>query len=119
MRLFERHAQGIALTAGGASSLEACRPALAQLADADEQARARTTQARGTVVVGVQPVIAQECLTAALPRFAAMYPDIQLDIRYFMRVTECGCSWISRRSSSATSRCSARTTRRRRPGPAG
>jgi DNA-binding transcriptional LysR family regulator len=39
-------------------------------------------------VVGVQPVIAQECLTAALPRFAAMYPDIQLDIRYFMRVTE-------------------------------
>jgi len=88
IRLFERHAQGVALTAGGASYLEACHPALAQLADADEQARARTAQARGTVVVGVQPVIAQECLTAALPRFAAMYPDIQLDIRYFMRVTE-------------------------------
>jgi LysR family transcriptional regulator for bpeEF and oprC len=88
MRLFERHAQGIALTTGGASYLEACHPALAQLADADEQARARTAQARGTVVVGVQPVIAQEWLTAALPRFAAMYPEILLDIRYFMRVTE-------------------------------
>ena len=88
MRLFERHAQGLALTAGGASYLDACHPALAQLTDADEQARARTAQARGTVVVGVQPVIAQECLTAALPRFAAMYPEIQLDIRYFMRVTE-------------------------------
>ena len=88
MRLFERHAQGLALTAGGASYLEACRPALAQLADADEQARARTAQARGTVVVGVQPVIAQEWLTAALPRFASMYPEILLDIRYFMRVTE-------------------------------
>ena len=88
IRLFERHAQGLGLTAGGASYLEACRPVLAQLADADEQARARTAQARGTVVVGVQPVIAQECLTAALPRFAAMYPEIQLDIRYFMRVSE-------------------------------
>jgi LysR family transcriptional regulator, regulator for bpeEF and oprC len=38
--------------------------------------------------LGVQPVIAQECLTAALPRFNALYPDIQLDVRYFMRPTE-------------------------------
>ncbi len=42
----------------------------------------------GTVVVGVQPIIAQEWLTPALPRFNALYPDVQLDIRYFMRPIE-------------------------------
>ncbi|MDF3837596.1 LysR family transcriptional regulator [Cupriavidus basilensis] len=85
--LFERHARGLALTAAGRHYLEACRPALAQLAAADEQVVTATSQARGTVVVGIQPVIAQECLTAALPRFRSMYPDIELDVRYFMRVT--------------------------------
>src|SRR4051794_36440325 len=69
LTLFERHAQGLALTAGGASYLEACRPALAQLADADEQATAAMSRVSGTVVVGVQPIIAQECLTPMLPRF--------------------------------------------------
>jgi LysR family transcriptional regulator, regulator for bpeEF and oprC len=88
MRLFERSAQGLALTAGGTAYLEACRPALAQIADADEQASALTSGVRGTVVVGVQPVIAQECLTQALPRFNALYPEIQLDVRYFMQPTE-------------------------------
>jgi DNA-binding transcriptional LysR family regulator len=88
LTLFERHAHGLALTAGGASYLEACRPALDQLAAADEQANAATSRVSGTVVVAVQPVIAQECLTAALPRFMALYPDIQLDIRYYMRPAE-------------------------------
>jgi LysR family transcriptional regulator for bpeEF and oprC len=85
LTLFERHAHGLALTAGGASYLEACRPALDQLAGADEQASASRSRASGTVVVGVQPIIAQEWLTPALPRFNVMHPDIQLDIRYFMR----------------------------------
>jgi DNA-binding transcriptional LysR family regulator len=88
LTLFERHAHGLALTAGGASYLEACRPALEQLAAADEQANASTTRVSGTVVVGVQPIIAQECLTPVLPRFSALYPEVQLDIRYFMRPFE-------------------------------
>jgi len=88
LKLFERHAHGLALTAGGAAYLEACRPALDQLAMADEQASAASSRVSGTVVVGVQPVIAQEWLTPALPRFQAMYPEIQLDMRYFMRPIE-------------------------------
>jgi LysR family transcriptional regulator, regulator for bpeEF and oprC len=87
-RLFERNAHGLALTAGGANYLEACTPALGQLAQADEVARAATSRARGTVVVGVQPVIAQERLSAELPRFLALYPDIKLDVRYFLRPTD-------------------------------
>jgi LysR family transcriptional regulator, regulator for bpeEF and oprC len=86
--LFERHPRGLALTAGGSAYLEACGPALAQLAAADEQARAATSRVSGTVVLGVQPVIAQECLTPALPRLHALYPEIQLDVRLFMRPTE-------------------------------
>jgi len=88
LRLFERHAHGLALTAGGSAYLDACRPALTILADADEQASAVSSRARGTVVVGVPTVIAQQCLTAALPRFNALYPDIQLDLRLITGVSE-------------------------------
>ncbi len=88
VRLLERHPKGIALTAAGAGYLDACRGALAQLAEADEVATASLSRSHGTVVIGVQPVIAQECLTAALPRFNMLYPEIQLDVRLFMRPTE-------------------------------
>jgi LysR family transcriptional regulator for bpeEF and oprC len=88
VRLFERHAHGLGLTASGASYLQACQPALAMLAEADAYASATNNRARGTVVVGVQPVIAQECLTPALPRFNALYPDIQLDIRSLKGTSE-------------------------------
>ena len=88
VRLFERSAQGLALTSAGAGYLEACRPVLAQLAEADAQAGASAARASGTVVVGTQTVIAQECLTRALPRFNALYPQIQLDIRCCHRVTD-------------------------------
>jgi LysR family transcriptional regulator, regulator for bpeEF and oprC len=84
-RLFDRRAGGLALTASGVAYLEACRPALAMLSEADQQVAAALSQrARGTVVVGVQPVIAQECLTAALPRFNALFPEIQIDLRYML-----------------------------------
>ena len=88
VRLFDRHAHGLSLTSGGTAYLEACQPALDQLAIADELAIANTAAVCGTVVVGVQPVIALECLTAQLPRFMALYPEIQLDVRYFMHPSE-------------------------------
>ena len=89
VKLFERRAQGLTLSAGGVAYLETCKPALAMLDEAEQQAMATaSSRARGTIVVGVQPVIAQECLTPALPRFNAMYPEIQLDIRFLMRITE-------------------------------
>ena len=94
VQLFERTARGLTLTAGGASYLEACAPALAQLTDADEQARALAVRLKGTLVVGVQHVIARGCLTAALPRFHACHPDIELDVRDFQQVTEAQMSGV-------------------------
>ena len=88
VQLLERHATGVTPTVAGQAFMESCRPALVQLDDAVEQASASALRVQGTVVVGVQPVIAQEVLTAALPRFCALYPDIQLDVRYFMRMAE-------------------------------
>ena len=87
-RLFERTAHGLALTANGESYLEACRPLLAELAEADEVIGASSNRARGTVVVGVQHVLAYHCLVPALPRFHALYPDIRIDVHDFNRVAE-------------------------------
>jgi DNA-binding transcriptional LysR family regulator len=88
VKLFDRTAQGLTLTAEGVRYLEACGPAMAQLDAADERLRESTLRPKGTVVVGVQHVIARGCLTAALPRFHARYPDIEIDIRDFQRVSD-------------------------------
>lgn len=88
LTLLERRAKGVALTAAGSVYLEAGRPALAQLAEAEERAAASASQVQGTLVLAIQPIIAQEVLTAALPRFCAMYPDIQLDVRFFIRMAD-------------------------------
>ena len=87
-KLFDRTARGLTLTAEGARYLDACGPALTQLDDADERLRGSMLRPKGTVVVGVQHVIARGCLTAALPRFHARYPEIELDVRDFQRVTD-------------------------------
>jgi DNA-binding transcriptional LysR family regulator len=87
-KLFDRTARGLTLTAEGSRYLEACAPALAQLDDADERLRGSMQRPKGTVVIGVQHVIARGCLTAALPRFHARHPDIEIDVRDFQRVTD-------------------------------
>ena len=88
VKLFERSARGMTLTTAGASYLEACTPALTQLREADEDTRGLTVRSKGTVVVGVQHVIARGCLTAALPRFHSRFPDIALDVRDIRRATD-------------------------------
>ena len=88
VQLFERSSHGLTLTAAGGSYLDACLPALEQLTAADEQTRASVALSPGTLVIGVQHVIADGRLTRALPRFHARYPEITLDIREFQRVTE-------------------------------
>lgn len=87
-QLFERTAQGLALTASGESYLETCRPLLDELAEADEVVAASTARLRGTIVVGTQHVLAYHCLLPALPAFHARHPEIRLDVRDFHRFTD-------------------------------
>jgi len=86
--LFERHARGLSLTSGGATYLELCKPGMAQLVQADELLSASARDLRGTVVVGVQHIVASRYLVAALPTFMLRYPDIRIDMRDFTRATE-------------------------------
>lgn len=85
--LFERSARGLSLTPHGEVYLEQCRPAVETLGDAEEQMRASVSRPRGALVVGVQHLIAKSVLAAALPRFHAHYPDVQLDLRDNTQVT--------------------------------
>lgn len=78
--LFERSAQGLALTAAGEAYLESCTPAVRALDELDDQVRNAGTRPRGTVVLGVQPVAAR-ALLSLLERFRARHPEIQLDLR--------------------------------------
>lgn len=79
--LFERKAQGLALTSSGELYLEACQPLLHQLAAADDVLRDEAAAIRGTVVVGAPQMLAQHCLLPALPRLHARHPDLQIDVR--------------------------------------
>jgi DNA-binding transcriptional LysR family regulator len=83
VKLFERTPRGLTLTGAGAGYLDACLPALQQLADAEAQLRAARQEVAGTVVVGVHNIVARELLSPALPRFRALYPRIELDLRDF------------------------------------
>jgi DNA-binding transcriptional LysR family regulator len=85
--LFERSPRGMVLTAGGQAYLERCAPAMEALAQADDQARASSSRPRGSVIVGVQHLVAMSILSEALPRFRARYPDIQLDLRNVTQLT--------------------------------
>jgi len=86
--LFDRTAQGMRLTAAGAGYLKDCGPALEQLLGAEERTRTAADRSKGTIVVGIQHAIAGACMTAALPRFHARYPDIEIDIRDFNGVAD-------------------------------
>lgn len=88
VRLFERGAAGVSLTAAGAGHVDACAPLLASLTEAEELTRSSGARSSGRIVVGVQHVVASGCLAPALPRFHARYPEIHIDLRDFNRVTE-------------------------------
>ncbi len=86
--LFERTSQGLALTTSGASYLETCQPLLQELAAADSSLSRSAEQLSGTLAVAVHPQLAQYALLPALPRFHAMHPDIQIELRAINRMSD-------------------------------
>jgi LysR family transcriptional regulator, regulator for bpeEF and oprC len=88
VRLFERTAKGLSLTASGQSYLEACQPLLAELAAVDEVVNRSTQRPAGVVVLGAHPQLAKHVLLPALPAFHARYPEIQIDLRVVNRTSD-------------------------------
>lgn len=86
--LFDRSAQGLALTASGESYLESCRPLLDELAAVDEAVQRSMQRPSGTLVLGAHAQLVHHFLLPALPRFHARHPDIQLDLRIINRMSD-------------------------------
>ena len=82
-QLFERSVQGLTLTSDGRRYLEACTPAMIQLALAENSLARSGNEAQGTLVLGAPSYISQHCILPALPEFHARCPEITLDIRAF------------------------------------
>jgi LysR family transcriptional regulator for bpeEF and oprC len=81
VNLLERTSQGINLTADGAAYLDMCQPVLSQLQRADEVLRGASSRPKGTLVIGCPSILSRHCIVPELPKFHALYPDIQIDVR--------------------------------------
>jgi DNA-binding transcriptional LysR family regulator len=84
-RLFERTHKGLTLTASGDTYLESCRPLLEELAALDRAVSRSADSPSGTLVIGAPSQLTHHLLLPALPRFRALYPDIQIDFRVVQR----------------------------------
>lgn len=84
--LFDRSAQGLALTADGHRYLAGSLPVLAQVASLDETIGTPASRSAGTIVVGAPPYLAQHCILPGLPAFHANHPQIQVDLRNVDRI---------------------------------
>jgi DNA-binding transcriptional LysR family regulator len=86
--LFDRNSRGLELTADGEIYLEACRPAVEQIAFASDALRSSKDQPRGTVVVGAPPMVIRHCVMPTLREFHRRFPEVSVDIRNVGRLNE-------------------------------
>lgn len=86
--LFDRNSRGLELTADGEIYLEACRPAVEQIAAAGDAVRFAKDQPRGTVVVGAPPMVIRHCVMPSLREFHRRFPEVVMDIRNVGRLNE-------------------------------
>ncbi len=87
--LLERSARGVRLTAVGAEYLDRCRPLLAELdelSQAELRLQGSAERASGMLAVAAHPQLAHHVLLPALPRFHALYPDVEIDLRTVNRI---------------------------------
>jgi DNA-binding transcriptional LysR family regulator len=85
IRLFERTRKGLTLTASGETYLDSSRPLLEELAALDRAVSRGADSPSGTLVIGAPSQLTHHLLLPALPRFRAMFPDIQIDFRVVQR----------------------------------
>jgi DNA-binding transcriptional LysR family regulator len=89
--LLERGARGVRLTAVGSEYLDRCRPLLAEvdeLVQAEGRLKGSAERPSGTLAVAAHPQLAHHVLLPALPRFHALYPEVEIDFRTVHRITD-------------------------------
>ena len=82
-RLMNRTTRRLALTDVGIDYLERTRRILADVEEAEAMAGANTQDARGLVRLLMPPAVSVHQLAKHLPRFHALYPQVQLEIDAF------------------------------------
>lgn len=89
--LLERSARGVRLTPSGSEYLDRCRPLLTEL-DELEQAERRlkgsAERASGTLAVAAHPQLAHHVLLPTLPRFHALFPEVEAHFRTVNRISD-------------------------------
>lgn len=85
VRLFARHASGVALTAEGARFLQHARGIMAAVTAAQHAPLTEDTDATGIVRVGVSYTVAGYFLPRHLSRFMRSFPGIRVDLRELPR----------------------------------
>ena len=87
--LLERSARGVRLTPSGREYLDRCRPLLAEideLGQAERRLRGSAGRPSGTLAVAAHPQLAHHVLLPALPRFHALFPEVEIDFRTVNRI---------------------------------
>jgi len=87
--LLERGSRGVRLTATGGEYVDRCRRLLTELADlgqAERRLKGSAERPSGTLAIAAHPQLAHNVLLPALPRFHALYPDVEIDFRTVNRI---------------------------------
>jgi DNA-binding transcriptional LysR family regulator len=90
VRLVDRSTQGLKLTSQGEAYLDACRPLVEQLTQADAAAAVSARRVERTLAVGAPGLLSRLLLVPALPRFRERFPHVQIDLRVidYLTVTD-------------------------------
>jgi DNA-binding transcriptional LysR family regulator len=86
--LFHRSSQGLSLTADGERYYEVSSKLALELDAVEQRLGPRGTQPRGTIAVGMQTTLGQNCIMPRIGRFLAQYPEVDLVIRPVVGIGE-------------------------------
>ncbi|MPW22735.1 LysR family transcriptional regulator [Paraburkholderia sp. CNPSo 3157] len=82
VRLFHRTTRKLSLTEEGQRLLQNVEPALAMLSSAIDDARRSKEEVAGPLRVSAPKALGHAVLWPSILEFAALYPDVQLDVRF-------------------------------------
>lgn len=88
VRLFHRTTRKLSLTEEGQRLLQGVEPALAMLSSAIDDARRSKEEVAGPLRVSAPAALGRAVLWPSILEFAALYPDVQLDVRFDDRFTD-------------------------------